>query len=156
MGGFPGANTLTNQLSPVSLQQRKQQLINQMVTGRKAHTIVGGSGMPIAPGLGSNPLLAGLFQAGYGQDAGGQFYGGGGSVQTGNGAAQDAGQTGASPSPTNFVSNPMAPSPNPTAPWGIKTSGGLNPFSGGDTNVIQTLLAQMFSGGSGAGRAFAS
>lgn len=148
MGGFPGAEQLTNQLSPVSLQQRKQQLINQMVTGRKSRSIVGGSGMPIAPGLGSNPLLAGLFQSGYGHNPGGQFYGapGGAPVGPTQGPLPGSGDpsnpaVGASPSPTNFTPAPI-------------TAGGHDPLTGVDSGALQTLLAQMFAGGGG--RLFAS
>ena len=121
-GGFPsGAGNLIGQLTPTSLEQRKRQLLNHLMTGGGSSAmLVGGGG----PGFGH---MAGL-HFGFGGSAPGDnnpgtgFYGGGGPANP------------APPVPHTlpFVRfNPPPPSPSilPSNPGPISTGAGTSPIS---------------------------
>lgn len=155
MSTFPGTSALINQLSPVSLAQRKQQLVNSMVTGNnQRHTVFPGGGSPIAPGMGMrNPFAASLFSAGYANDPNGQFYGGGGPPTAGPVPPPRPVDIPMPSSVNNVTTSPVSIGPNgngsAVASMGSGLPGGLNPYSSIDPNVLQSILAGSIVSGSG-------
>lgn len=126
-GGFGGTGILTNQLKPQSLEQRKQQLVHQMVTGSNTSNLTVGAGQGDAPGrapgLGFNPFMTSYLNSLSAiQDPNSPFFGGGGAP------------TPSTPSPSNNpVNNPIA---IPNQPAGGVGSGAGPEATGAGAPVI--------------------
>lgn len=141
-GGFGGANVLASRLTPSSLEQRKQQLIHQMVTGSgNSNLTVGatrGDAPGRAPGLGFNPFMESyLSSINAAQDPASPFYGGGGSPNVPTPNVPTPG-----PPPVNggpvVSSDPAVTSPMATGS-GVQVANPTAP-AGGNRQLINTYV----------------
>lgn len=143
-GGFGGTNILTSRLSPMSLEQRKQQLVHQMVTGSNQSNLTVGAGQGDspgrAPGLGFNPFMESyLSSLSASQDPQSPFFGGGG-----NPSGAPSGNPSVSGAPTPTVPTP-GPPPVTTGPSPMATGQGITVSTptapaGGSRQLINTYV----------------